>query len=72
MLLSAIILWGTAALLAVVVVRRPGRRFAEALRHARGNALTVLPRIPIAIIAAGFLAELMPQQAISTWVGGES
>ncbi len=31
MLLSAIILWGTAALLALVVMRRPGRRFPEAL-----------------------------------------
>ncbi len=72
MLLSAIILWGTAALLAVVVMRRPGRRFPEALRHARSNAVMVLPRIPIAIIAAGFLAELMPQQAISTWIGAES
>ncbi len=69
MLLSAIILWGTAAILAVVVMRRPGRRFPEALRHARANAIMVLPRIPIAIIAAGFLAELMPQQAISTWIG---
>jgi uncharacterized membrane protein YraQ (UPF0718 family) len=72
MLLSAIILWGTAALLAVIVLRRPGRRFPEALRHARGNAVMVLPRIPIAIIAAGFLAELMPQEAISTWIGAES
>lgn len=72
MLLSAIILWGTAAILALVVLRRPGRRFPEALRYAKGNAIMVLPRLPIAIIAAGFLSELMPQEAISTWIGGES
>lgn len=72
MLLSAIILWGTAAVLAVLVLRRPGRKMNEALRYAGAQAVAVLPRIPIAIIAAGFLAELLPQETIGTWIGSGS
>ena len=58
--------------LAVLVLRRPGRKMDEALRYAGGQAIAVLPRIPIAIIAAGFLAELLPQESISAWIGADS
>ncbi len=72
MILSVVLLWGTAAVLGLFVLRRPGRQMDKALRYAGGQALAVLPRIPIAVIAAGFLAELLPQETISTWIGVES
>lgn len=72
MILSVVLLWGTAGVLGLFVLRRPGRQMDKALRYAGGQALAVLPRIPIAVIAAGFLAELLPQEIISTWIGGDS
>ena len=72
MILSAILLWGTAAVLALFVLRRPSGERRSAFRYAGAQAVAVLPRIPIAVIAAGFLAELLPQESISTWIGGDS
>ena len=72
MLISAILLWSTALLLGAVALARPGRQHRDALRIAGRQALMILPRMPIAILAAGFIGELLPEETISTWIGAES
>ncbi len=72
MLISAIIMWGLASVLAAVAIVRPGKNLAPALRNTRDQALMVLPRMPVTIVAAGFIAELIPQEAIGPYIGGDS
>ena len=72
MLISATLLWSTAILLGAVTMARPGRQHLDAIRIAGQQALMILPRVPIAILAAGFIGELLPEETISTWIGVES
>lgn len=72
MIISMAIIWGLVLVLGLVTYQRRRGLFVEALRFARKQAVVVLPRIPMALIAAGFLAELMPEEQISGWIGAES
>jgi len=72
MLVSGSILWSTALILGAITLARPGRQYADALQIAGRQALMVLPRMAIAILAAGFIGELLPEETISTWIGIES
>jgi uncharacterized membrane protein YraQ (UPF0718 family) len=72
MLISAIILWSVAVVLGGYTMARPGRQHLDAFRIASRQALVILPRMPIAILAAGFIGELLPEQTISTWIGVDS
>ncbi len=72
MLFSAILLWGLAAILGAITISRPGRDYMPAIKNAGRQAMMVLPRMPVTIIAAGFLAELIPQEAIGPYIGIDS
>ena len=72
MLVSGILLWSLAAILAVITATRPGQLHYKALRIAGQQALVILPRMPISVLAAGFIAVLLPQEIISTWIGSDS
>lgn len=72
MILSLAIIWGLVLVLWVVTYQRREGMVNEALRFAYKQALIVIPRMPIALVAAGFLAELLPQEQISGWIGAES
>ena len=73
MIESLIFVWGVAFILGVVTWRRSSFRFREAtVGYAWRQAFVVLPRMPIALIAAGFIAELLPQETISGAIGVQS
>lgn len=72
MIVSMAIIWGLVLVLGLVTYQRRRGLFMEALQFARKQAFVVLPRMPTALIAAGFLAELMPEEQISGWIGVES
>ena len=72
MILSMGLIWGLVAILGFMTYRSRRGLFSEALRFARTQAFVVLPRMPMALIAAGFLAELMPEEQISGWIGSDS
>ncbi len=72
MIVSMSIIWGLVLVLGLVTYQRGRGGFGDALMFARKQALIVVPRMPIALIAAGFLAELMPQELMSVWIGSES
>ncbi|NQV80359.1 MAG: hypothetical protein HQ495_07385 [Alphaproteobacteria bacterium] len=72
MIVSLAIIWGLVVVLALLTyLRRPGL-MSQALRSARAQGFVVIPRMPIALIGAGFLAELLPQAQMSGWIGAES
>ena len=47
--------------------RRP--LLGEALRYGARDFLTLLPRIAIGMIGSGFIAELLPQHLVLSWLG---
>lgn len=69
---SAVILWGIAGVLGVLVARRDRRQFVEALRSALLTLASILPRLCVAMILAGFIARLMPSEAIGHLIGYDS
>ena len=46
--------------------------FADRCASARREFVALLPRIAIGMIGSGFIAEIMPQQLIPTWLGPET
>ncbi len=66
---SAVILWGIAGLLGVLVARRDRTKFVEALRSAVLTLISILPRLCVAMILAGFVAKLIPSETIGHLIG---
>jgi hypothetical protein len=68
LLVLAIVLAG---LIAYLLVRDPGRiRTALTIAGRQGRVLVI--RIPLAILAATFIAHLVPTEHVSSWIGPDS
>ena len=72
MLIAAVFLWLVLAFLAIVAHRRPGRPHHAAAKLALVQAKPLALRLPLAILAAGFLAPIVPRELIAAWLGGAS
>ena len=72
MILSATILFILAAILCLVTFYFKKENFSEAFKISLEQLIIVLPRLPVALIAAGFITVLLPEQMISSWIGKES
>lgn len=72
MIFALSVIWGLVVVLGIVTYQRREGLFSEALKFARHQALIIIPRMPVALLAAGFLAELLPQEQISGWIGADS
>ena len=72
MIVSFIVLSLVLAGLVAVALRRPGRQHIEGLKMAWAQARMLLIRMPLALLAAGFLAEIIPEDLVSSAVGGAS
>ncbi len=71
-LIFTILLAGIAIVLSVMALRRGGSTFAKGFADARGQFLHLLPRLLIGILGSGFLAHLMPKEAVLAWFGPNS
>lgn len=66
-------LWGAAALLAVEVRRRKGDAgLRKAARFALGQGRGLLVRLPMALLAASFLAQVIPTDKVAAVLGPDS
>lgn len=72
MLISGIFLWSVVIILSFVVWRKPGASYRQALQTFGTQGRRVAIRMPLALLAAGFIAELIPQEVIGALVGGAS
>ena len=72
MLGSVIFIWTLAIVTGLALWLRPGGDKRTAFKIARANALFMAPRIPLAILGAGFIATLIPEERIAPWIGPES
>lgn len=58
--------------LAIEAARRPGRLPQAAFRIALLQGKQMVPRMLIGIVAASFLAEILPKDVVAAWAGAES
>ncbi len=71
-MIGALALWGLVLVLAIVGARRPGRLNRVAASLAINQFVRILPRITLALLAAGFIGELIPARWIGSMLGPES
>lgn len=72
MILSAIILFFLASILCLLTIFLKKENLPEAISISFEQFIIVLPRLPVALIAAGFITVLLPEQMISNWIGKDS
>ncbi len=72
MLISGIFLWSVVIILSLVVWRKPEASYLQAIKTFRIQGLRVAVRMPLALLAAGFIAELIPQEVIGAHIGDAS
>ena len=69
---SIAFIWILAIGSGIAILFRPQAAMVVALRLAKNNAIFMLTRIPMAIVGAAFLATLLPDELIGSWLGGTS
>lgn len=67
-----ILLWAVVAGLAIFAASRGRFLLHEGIRVGIGEFLALLPRIGIGVVGAGFLAQAIPSEWISPWLGPQS
>ncbi|MDC0074306.1 permease [Alphaproteobacteria bacterium] len=72
MIYSTLFMWFLVIVLFFIVYFKKKSELSKSLSYSKKQLFTILPRIPIALIAAGFIAVLLPQELISEWIGSES
>ena len=72
MLATTIFLYVVGAVLAVIAWRRPSGTYGRALRLSFAQLAQTLPRTLVALMAAGFLAQIVPAGLIGGWLDAAS
>lgn len=71
-MVGAAVLWGLVLVLGVWAARRPGRPHRAAAISGAGQFVRLLPRLACALLAAGFLGELIPGEVVGSYLGPDS
>ena len=70
--LVTVVLWGLVAALALTAAVRSKALFREGAREGARDFVVLLPRILIGVVGSGYIAAIMPQDLITTWIGPNS
>ena len=62
-------LWAIVAVLGFMALRRSRVLFKSGLKGGAVDFARLMPRLTIGVLGSGFIAEVMPQQAIAAWLG---
>jgi hypothetical protein len=65
-------LWAIVFVLAFMAWRRSRVLLKAGIKGGAVDFARLMPRLTIGVIGSGFIAEIMPQQAIATWLGPNS
>lgn len=71
-LVFTIALWGMALWLVAIAAKRQDGTMQEAFRRAWREFLWLVPRLAIGVIGAGFLAALLPGEAVAAYLGTDA
>jgi len=72
MINGALILWMLALVLAFWALRRSTAKARVAIATAGERFLEIMPRIALALMAAGFIAVLIPSEPVARYIGADS
>ena len=72
MFYSAILIWFLAIILLIIIYFDNKKKLPEALGFSFQQLLIIIPRLPLSLLAAGFITLLLPEKLISSWIGPES
>ena len=72
MINGALILWMLALVLALLALRRSTAKGRIAIAAAGQRFLEIMPRIALALMAAGFIAVLIPSEPVARYIGRDS
>lgn len=72
MIVSTILVWTVALILAAIALSRSRALFKPAGQLAMDQGRTLLARMPLAILIGAFLVELIPQEVINNAIGRDS
>ena len=71
-LIVNILLWVLVAVLALTAAVRSKALFREGAKEGSRDFVLLLPRIMIGVVGSGYIAAIMPQNMITTWIGPNS
>ncbi len=66
---GAMILWGMVLVAFVIAWRQPGARHRQGVMRGADMILVNGPRIIVAILAAGFISQILPKDIVAEWLG---
>ena len=69
---GALVLWGLAIVLALCALRRSTAKARVAIMTAGERFLEIMPRIALALLAAGFIGVLVPSEPVARYIGPDS
>ncbi|TYC51262.1 permease [Rhodobacterales bacterium] len=72
LILFTVFLWATTILLGAIAWQKNDGTFTSGLRDAAREAVFITPRLCVGILGAGFVAELLPGELVSTYLGAGS
>ena len=71
-LIVNILLWVLVAVLALTAAVRSKALFREGAKEGARDFVLLLPRIMIGVVGSGYIAAIMPEDLITTWIGPNS
>lgn len=72
LILFTIFLWTTTIVLGSIAWQKNDGTFTSGLKDAAREAVFIAPRLCVGILGAGFVAELLPGELVSTYLGSGS
>jgi len=66
---SLLFIWALAAVLGGIAFSRRDDSLREGIAYGADQLVRLLPRLVVALTAAGFIAELIPGDAVGRWLG---
>jgi hypothetical protein len=67
-----ILLWLLVAVLAVMAAMRSKTLFREGAWEGSRDFVVLIPRVMVGVVGSGYIAAVMPQDYIATWIGPNS
>src|SRR6202030_2847312 len=71
-LLIEIILWGSVAAVGFIALQRGRLVLTSSLREGTMDFVNIVPRIALGVIGSGYIAAVIPQEIITSWLGPDS
>ena len=67
-----ILLWGLVAALMLAAAVRSQALCREGAWEGARDFVVLIPRVMIGVVGSGYIAAVMPQQLVTTWIGPQS